>query len=75
MIVQVFRVLDYSSVIKESVDLNADVIQFFKQALESNDITADQASVIAYSIYQIFKYSKQDVVPDELFQNLFPLAL
>jgi len=75
LIAQVFKFLDYTSVIKESIDLEADVVQFFKLALASKDVTADQASVIAYSIYQILKYSKQDVVPVELFQNLFPLAL
>ena len=75
LLAQVFKVLVYGTVIKESIDLEADVIQFFKQALASKDITADHASVIAYSIYQIFKYSKQDVVPVELYHNLFPLAL
>ena len=75
LIGQVFKVLDFTSVIKESIDIDADVVQFFKQALASKDVTAEQASVIAYSIYQIVKHSKQDVVPLELFQNLFPLAL
>ena len=30
LIGQVFKVLDFTSVIKESIDIDADVVQFFK---------------------------------------------
>jgi hypothetical protein len=51
LIGNLFKVLDYSTIIKESIDIDEDIILFFKQALANKEITPELASVVAYSIF------------------------
>ena len=74
-IAEIFRVLDYGSMLRDSLDVDADIVQFFKQALANKQVTQSQVAVISYAIASIFKQSSTEPALAALLQNLLPLAL
>ena len=74
-IAEVFKVLDYDSLLRDSLDVDTDIIQFYKQALTNKQTTSCEVAAISYSIASIFSQSNSESVPASLFQNLLSLAL
>ena len=50
LISTIFQILDFPSVLSGNPDLDADVAQWFKQALTSKEVSQDEISAILYSI-------------------------
>lgn len=59
-IAQIFKVLDYGSLLRDNLDVDADIVQLFKQALAGKQVTQSQIAAIAYAIASIFKQSSTE---------------